>query len=119
MKRARKNSLIQEYKMFRMKNGETIYDVQKRFTHIVSDFLTLGKIFDKEELIIKILNSLNRNWQPKVRAISETRDLTTMNMATLFGKLRKLELELGRLKEEEEGEQKQTISLKTAAKFSK
>jgi len=29
VKRARKNSLIQEYKMFRMQQGETIYDVQK------------------------------------------------------------------------------------------
>jgi len=31
VKRARKNSLIQEYEMFRMQQGETIYDVQKRF----------------------------------------------------------------------------------------
>jgi len=29
VKRARKNSLIQEYEMFRMQQGETIYDVQK------------------------------------------------------------------------------------------
>jgi len=33
VKRARKNSLIQEYEMFWMLQGETIYDVQKRFTH--------------------------------------------------------------------------------------
>ena len=36
VKCARKNSLIQEYEMFRMQQGETIYDVQKRFTHIVN-----------------------------------------------------------------------------------
>ena len=37
-------------------------------------------------------------------------------MATLFGKLREHELELGRLKEEEEGEKRQSIALKAAAK---
>jgi len=85
VKRARKNTLIQEYEMFRMKAGESICDVQKIFTHIVNHLLTLGKIFDKEELNIKILKSLNRTWQPKVTAISESKDLTNMNIATLFG----------------------------------
>ena len=88
--------------MFRMKAEEKIYDVQKMFTHIVNHLIALGKVFEKEELNIKILKSLNRAWQPKVTTISESRDLTTMSMATLFGKLREHELELGRLKEEEE-----------------
>ncbi|XP_027927440.1 uncharacterized protein LOC114184329 [Vigna unguiculata] len=116
VKRARKNTLIQEYEMFRMKVEETNYDVQKRFTHIVNHLIALGKVFEKEELNIKILKSLNKAWQPKVTAISESRDLTTMSMATLFGKLREHELELGRLKEEEEGEKRQCIALKAVAK---
>ncbi|XP_017428801.1 uncharacterized protein LOC108336865 [Vigna angularis] len=62
VKRARKNFLIQQYEMFRMKSDETIYDVQKRFTHIVNHILALGKTFDKEEINIKILKSLNRSW---------------------------------------------------------
>jgi len=33
VKRARKHALIQEYELFRMQQGETIVDVQKRFTH--------------------------------------------------------------------------------------
>lgn len=104
VKRARKNSPIQEYEMFRIKVGETIYDVQKRFTHIY--LISLGKTFDKEEINIKILKSLRRNWKPKVTTISEFRDLTSMNMTSLFGKLRKHELELGKLREKEESEQK-------------
>ena len=110
VKRARKNTLIQEYEMFRMKAGESICDVQKRFTHIVNHLLALGKTFDKEKLNIKILKSLNRTWQPKVTTISESRDLTSLNIATLFGKLREHELELGRLKEEEDGEKRHTIA---------
>ena len=78
VKRARKNTLIQECEMFRMKAGESICDVQKRFTHIVNHLLSPCKTFDKEELNIKILKSLNRTWQPKVTAISESRDFTSV-----------------------------------------
>jgi len=116
VKGARKNTLIQEYEMFRMKTRESICDLQKRFTHIVNHLLALGKTFDKEELNIKILKSLNRTWQPKVTAISESKDLTSMNIAILFGKLREHELELGRLKAEEDGEKRHTIALKSAVK---
>ncbi|KAG2399581.1 uncharacterized protein HKW66_Vig0105660 [Vigna angularis] len=77
--------------------------------------MALGKVFDKEENNIKILKSLNRSWQPKVTAISESRDLTSMNMATLFGKLKEHELELRRLKEEEEIEEKKSIALKATS----
>jgi len=60
VKRSRKNILIQEYEMFIIKAGESICDVQKIFIHIVNHLLYLGKTFDKEELNIKILKSLNR-----------------------------------------------------------
>jgi len=97
-----------------MKPGETIADVQKRFTHIVNHLIRLGKAFDKEELNIKILKCLDRSWQPKVRTISKTRDLTTLTTAALFGKLREHELEMNRLNKQEHGERKQKgITLKS------
>jgi len=46
VKRARKYALIQEYELFRMQQGESIADVQKRFTHIVNHLIGLGKQFD-------------------------------------------------------------------------
>jgi len=113
VKRARKNSLVQEYEMFRMQQGETIYDVQKRFTHIVNHLIGLGKTFDIDELNIKILKSLNRTWQPKVTTITESQNLATMTMAALFGKLREHELELGRLNDEEDQGRKKNIAFKT------
>jgi len=70
VKRARKHALIQEYELFRMQKGETICDVQKRFSHIVNHLMSLGKTFDKEELNIKILKCPDRSWQPKATAIS-------------------------------------------------
>jgi len=88
VKRAKKHTLIQEYKMFKMLKGELIVEVQKRFIHTVNHLMSLGKIFDNEELNIKILKCLDRSWQPKVTAISECKDLTSLTTTSLFGKLR-------------------------------
>jgi len=85
VKRARKHTLIQEYELFRMQKGKTISDVQKCFSHIVNHLISLGKSFDKEELNIKIIKCLDRSWQPKVTAISKSKDLTSMISASLFG----------------------------------
>jgi len=116
VKRAKKHVLIQEYELFRMQAGESIIEVQKRFTHIVNHLIGLGKTIDKEELNIKVLKCLNRAWQPKVTAIIESRDLTTLSTAALFGKLREHEIEMNRLKEQENGERKaRSIALKTTA----
>ncbi|XP_068503790.1 uncharacterized protein [Phaseolus vulgaris] len=96
VKRAWKHNLIQDYEMFRMLKGETISDVN----HLTS----LGKIFEREELNIKILKCLDRSWQPKVTTISESKDLTTLTRASLFGKLREHELEMNWLNDQEHEE---------------
>jgi len=97
VKRARKHALIQEYELFKMQKGESICDVQKRFSHIMNHLMSLSKTSDKERLNMKILKCLDRTWQPKVTAISESKDLTSMSVASLFGKLREHELEINRL----------------------
>ena len=73
---ARKHALIQEYELFKMQQGETIIEVQKRFTHIINHLIGLGKKFDKGELNMKDLKCFDRNWQPKVIVISESKDLS-------------------------------------------
>jgi len=60
VKRPRKHALIQEYELFKMQKGESITEVQKRFTHIVNHLMGLGKEFDKEELNIKVLKFLDK-----------------------------------------------------------
>jgi len=116
VKRVRKHTLIHEYELFRMQPRETIADVQKWFTHIVNHLIGLGKQFDKKELNIKILKCLDKSWQPKVTAISETRDLTTLTIGAPCGKLREHELEMTRLKEMETVEKKsRSLVLKTKA----
>ncbi|XP_068475129.1 uncharacterized protein [Phaseolus vulgaris] len=115
VKRARKHALIQEYETFRMQKGETIAEVQKRFTHIVNHLTSLGKMFEKEEINIKILKCLDRFWQPKVTTISESKDLTSLTTTSLFGKLREHELEMNRLNVQEyEDKHVRNIALKAA-----
>jgi len=115
VKRARKHTLIQEYDIFRMLKGESITDVQKQFTHIVNHLMSLGKVFDKEELNIKILKCLDRSWQLIVTVISKSRDLTSLTTASLFGKLREHELEMNRLNiQESKDKYVRNIALKTS-----
>ena len=117
VKRSRMNTLSQEYEMFRMKPGESILELQKRFTHLINHLISLGKDFSNSDLNLKVLRSLTRVWQPKVTAISEKKSLSKMTLAALFGKLQEHELELSRLEESEEvDKKKRTISLKAKAK---
>lgn len=96
-----------------MKPGENISQIQTQFTHIASHMRPLGKTFSNEELIIKILRCLNRSCPSKVIAICETKDLTTMETHTLFGKLQEHGMKLKRLSIDEEGEKKnKSLTLK-------
>jgi len=70
-----------------MKNGETILELQTRFTHIVNHLLGLGKMFEDKDLNIKILNCLTRTSEPEITAIKESENLAAMTMEALFGKL--------------------------------
>ncbi|KAF1894548.1 hypothetical protein Lal_00039649 [Lupinus albus] len=84
VKRSRLNTLSQEYELFRMLPSEKIQDLQKRFTHLTNHLIALAKELSTNDLNLKVLRSLNRNWQPKVTAISEKKSLSKMSLATLF-----------------------------------
>jgi len=90
--------------MFRIQKEETIVDVQKRLAHIVNHLISLRKIFEREELNIKILKCLDRSWQTKVTSISESKDLTTLTKTSLFGKVREHKLEMNSLNDQEHEE---------------
>ena len=83
VRRARKHTLVSKYETFRMKNQETILELQTRFTHIVNHLLGLGKTLEDEEMNIKILNCLKGTWEPKITTITEYKDLATMTMEAL------------------------------------
>ena len=90
--------------------------MQKRFTHIVNRLASLGKTFPNEDLINTVLRCLSREWQPKVTTISESKDLSSLSLATLFGKLQEHEMELQRLNQSEETDKrKRSIALKASS----
>ena len=84
VRRPRKHTLVSKYETFQMKNGETISELQTRFTHIVNHLLGLRKTFEDDELNVKILNCLSRTWEPKITTIKESKDLAPRSMETLF-----------------------------------
>ncbi|KAF1888965.1 hypothetical protein Lal_00039564 [Lupinus albus] len=116
VKRSRLNTLSQEYEMFRIRLGEKILDLQKRFTHLTNHLVALDKMLSNSDLNIKVLRSLTRTWQPKVTTIFEKKSLSKMSLAAMFGKLQEYELELSQLHQHEEQEKnKKNISLKPKA----
>nr|KYP59264.1 Retrovirus-related Pol polyprotein from transposon TNT 1-94 [Cajanus cajan] len=85
-----------------MNHGESISDFQKRFTHLINHLINLGRKFEEEELNLKVLQCLDRSWKTKVTAIEESKDLTSLTLATLFGKLREHEQKLHIFEENEQ-----------------
>ncbi|KAK2422681.1 gag-protease polyprotein [Trifolium repens] len=117
VKRSRLTTLSQEYELFRMQPGDSILNMPKRFVHLTNHLKALGKTLTNDELNLKVLRSLTREWQPKVTAISEKKSLSKMSSATLFGKLQEYETELGRLEKHENQDKKsKSIALKVDSK---
>ncbi|XP_074305570.1 uncharacterized protein LOC141640789 [Silene latifolia] len=61
---------------------------------IVNDLKSLGRNFESEDMVRKILRSLTETWQPKVTAIEEAKDLSTLTLNELMGSLMAHELTL-------------------------
>ena len=74
-----------------MKKDEMISDMQTRFIHVVNNLNALGKRIENEHQINKVMRCLTREWHPKITAIAESKDLASMTIPTLFGKLREHE----------------------------
>ncbi|MCH88300.1 phytoalexin-deficient 4-2 protein, partial [Trifolium medium] len=102
VKQSKINTLVQQYELFRMEDGESISSMQMRFTHIVNKLQNLGKDIPNQDCTNKILRCMTREWQPKVTTIKESQNLNTLSIITLFGKLKEHEHEILRLKSSKE-----------------
>ena len=87
VKETKINLLVHEYELFSMKENESIKDMYTRFNDIVSTLEDLGKIYTTGEKVRKILRSLPMTWDPKVTAITEAKDLDTLEFDNLLGSL--------------------------------
>lgn len=53
-KQSRINTFTQEFELFRMKQGESISDMQKTFTYLINSLNTLGKPISNELFTNKV-----------------------------------------------------------------
>lgn len=60
-KKTMMNTLTHEYELFIIKPGENIMDMEICLIHIVKHMRTLGKVFQIEDLVIKLIRCLNRS----------------------------------------------------------
>lgn len=82
------NMFTEEFQLFCMEPGESSDSMQTRFLHLINKLRELGKTFYNKDCTSKILRSMCREWQPKVTAINDANDLSTLYITKLFGKLK-------------------------------
>jgi len=61
VKQSKINTLIQQYKLFRMEDDESISSMQMRFTHILNKFQNLGKDISNQDCTKKMLRCITRD----------------------------------------------------------
>ncbi|GAV84311.1 zf-CCHC domain-containing protein/UBN2 domain-containing protein [Cephalotus follicularis] len=96
-----------------MHNDECISDMFTRFTTITNSLKNLGKSYSNQELVRKILRCLPKSWTPKVTAIEEAKDLSTLPLEQLLGSLMTHETTM-KNHENVEVKKKKSIALKTS-----
>ena len=77
-----------------MFQGESIKEMFTRFNKITNELNSFGKVFASEDLVRKILRSLDERWIPKVTAIKEAKNLSRLSVEDLIGSLMMHEMEL-------------------------
>ena len=50
------------------------------FTILINGLKNLGKVYTNEEMIEKVVRSLPKDWQPKVTAVREAKELSTLSL---------------------------------------
>ncbi|GAV65386.1 UBN2 domain-containing protein, partial [Cephalotus follicularis] len=79
---------------------------------IINALKGLGKVYTNHELVSKILRCLPKSWEPKVTAIEESKDLSTLPLENFLGSLMTHEL---RMNDQTKNEpKKKTITLKAS-----
>lgn len=80
----KENLLVQQYKLFKMKDDEDIETMVSRFQTLVSIRHVLSECYTTTDRVKKILRSHPVRWRPKVNVIQEVKDLNTMGVETLI-----------------------------------
>ncbi|XP_049399696.1 uncharacterized protein LOC125863713 [Solanum stenotomum] len=114
VKESKVDMLTTQYENFCMKEGETIFEMNSRFTSITNKLRCLGEPIPLSKQVLKILKILPKSWESKVDAIIEAKDLKTLSMDELIGNLQTYELNKKQGTNMKEGKKEKFISLKNS-----
>src|SRR3954464_10344951 len=84
VKESKISVLVNKFELFTMNEGESIKDMYTKFTDITNSLISLGKTYEQVELVRKILLALTSEWEKKVTAIEEAKDLSTLSVENLI-----------------------------------
>ncbi|KAL5577478.1 hypothetical protein UlMin_019177 [Ulmus minor] len=87
VKESKINMLVHKYELFQMKHDESITQMYTRFTDIINDLSSLGKEYSMSEKVRIFLRSLPKQWEAKVTAIQEAKNLSNLPLDELIGSL--------------------------------
>jgi len=113
VKEAKAFMLVHQYELFKMKDDETIEEMYSRFQTLVSGLQILKKSYVASDHVSKILRSLPTRWRPKVTAIEEAKDLSTLSVEDLVSSLKFHEISLN---EHELAKKSRSIALPSKGK---
>ncbi|GJU97311.1 hypothetical protein Tco_1326582 [Tanacetum coccineum] len=85
---------VQKYEEFVISDDETIDSAFARFNTIITSLKALDKSFSSCNHVRKFLRALPTKWHPKVTAIEESKDLSTLPLDELIGNLKVYEVVL-------------------------
>ncbi|GJW57136.1 zf-CCHC domain-containing protein [Tanacetum coccineum] len=85
---------VQKYEEFIISDDETIDCAFARFNTIITSLKALDESFSSRNHVRKFLRALPTKWRPKVTAIEESKDLSTLPLDELIGNLKVYEVVL-------------------------
>lgn len=104
--------LTSEYEDFLMMEGESIHDMQTKFSAITNELKCLGEPISQSKQVRKIFRVLPNYWERKVDAITESKNLKTLIVDVLIGIPQTYELNKQYDTAKREGKKDKTLALK-------
>ncbi|KAL8542500.1 hypothetical protein ACS0TY_003386 [Phlomoides rotata] len=107
--------VVQKFENFKKKTGESLAKFDSRFTEILNEMESLGKDYSQREKNLKVLRALPTEWDMKVVAMRESKDLSNITIFELFSNLKAFEFDIDRRKDEETPSSKVTAFVASTA----